>query len=213
MDAGKRKHEEMLRYYFDVVCPYSYLLMPEVEAAEDAGTPVEWVPFELRPAPAELPEPRGEYIRDHWRDHVYPLALAYGIEIHVPVYQPRSTLALTAGLWAQDEGAGRAWRNGVQRAFFVVGDDAGDERTLRRVARECRLSPDDAVAAAWDPALQARLRTIRDDAMAIAVHGVPALAVDDELVFFGAPGPGTVAAALDGWDGDAVELAARLRSV
>jgi predicted DsbA family dithiol-disulfide isomerase len=202
----------MLRYYFDVVCPYSYLLMPEVEAAEDAGTPVEWVPFELRPAPAELPDPRGEYIRDHWRDHVYPLALAYDIEIHVPVYQPRSTLALTAGLWAQDQGAGQAWREGVQGVFFVEGRDVSDESTLRHVARHAGLGADAAVAAAWDPELHLRLRTLREQAMAIGVQGVPSLAVDDKLVFFGAPPPGRVAGALEGWDGDAVELAARLRA-
>jgi hypothetical protein len=26
---------------------------------------IEWLPFELRLAPKELPEPRGTYIRDH----------------------------------------------------------------------------------------------------------------------------------------------------
>jgi hypothetical protein len=59
---------------------------------------VEWLPFELRPAPAALPEPRGEYISDHWRDHVYGLAQSHGVEIHVPLYQPRSTLARTVEL-------------------------------------------------------------------------------------------------------------------
>jgi predicted DsbA family dithiol-disulfide isomerase len=202
----------MLRYHFDVVCPYSYLLMPEVQAAEDAGTPVEWVPFELRPAPDPLPEPRGSYIRDHWRDHVYPLALAYRTEIHVPVHQPRSTLVLTAGLWAQERGAGRAWREAAQRAFFVEGEDVSDERTLRRIARECGLDPAGAVAAAWEPQRQARLRSLREEAAAIGVHGVPSLSVDDRPVFFGAPAPGTVAAALREWDGSATGLATRLRA-
>ena len=55
------------RYYFDVVCPYSYIMGFEVEAAEDDGVlEVEWVPFELRPAPASLPDPRGECVRDYW---------------------------------------------------------------------------------------------------------------------------------------------------
>jgi predicted DsbA family dithiol-disulfide isomerase len=78
-----------LRHYFDLVCPYSYLLAHEGEEAEDEGlVEVEWLPFELRPAPAALPEPRGEYIRDHWRDHVYGLAQNHGVEIHVPPTSP-----------------------------------------------------------------------------------------------------------------------------
>jgi hypothetical protein len=44
------------------VCPYSYLLALVGEEAEDEGlVEVEWLPFKLRPAPAALPEPRGEY--------------------------------------------------------------------------------------------------------------------------------------------------------
>jgi predicted DsbA family dithiol-disulfide isomerase len=199
-----------LRYHFDVVCPYSYLLMPEVEAAEDAGVPVEWVPFELRPAPDPLPEPRGTYIRDHWRDHVYPLALAYKIEIHVPVYQPRSTLVLAAGLWADAQGAGRAWREAAQRAFFIEGRDVGDEQALRRIARRCGLDASGAVAAAWDPSMQARLRSIREEAASIGIHGVPSLSVDDQPVFFGAPPPGVIGATLAGWGGDPADLATRL---
>lgn len=201
----------MLRYHFDVVCPYSYLLMREVEAAQDSGTAVEWVPYELRPAPHPLPDPRGTYIRDHWRDHVCPLALEYGIEIHVPVFQPRSTLVLAAGLWAEGLGAGRAWRDAAQRSFFIEGRDVSDERTLRRIARESGLDASDAVAAAWDPVLHTRLRTLRERAGTGGVHGVPSIAVGDELVFFGAPPPGTVATALAEWDGSASDLRHRLQ--
>lgn len=201
----------MLRYHFDIVCPYSYLLMPEVEAAQDAGTAVEWLPFELRPVPDPLPDPRGTYIRDHWRDHVYPLALEYGTEIHVPVLQPRSTLVLAAGLWAQDQGAGRAWRNAAQRSFFIEGRDVSDERTLRRIARASGLDASYAVAAAWDPVLHTRLHTLRERAETAGVHGVPSLAVDDELVFFGATPLGRVAPALARWDGSAADLRRRLR--
>ena len=45
-----------LRYSFDLVCPYSYILAHEVEEAEDEGlVEVEWLPFELRPAPRRCP--------------------------------------------------------------------------------------------------------------------------------------------------------------
>ena len=202
----------MLTFWFDVVCPYSYLLMSEVEQVEDAGLPVRWAPFELRPAPDPLPAPRGRYIRDHWRDHVYPLALAYGTEIHVPRFQPRSTLALSAAAAAEEQGAGRAWRRETQRAFFVTGDDVSDEPVLRDCAQRAGLDPDRVVAAAWDPERLRGLRAVRAEAAQAGVHGVPSLTVDGQAVFFGAPPPGRVRTALQAWDGtDAGALRHRLQ--
>jgi predicted DsbA family dithiol-disulfide isomerase len=125
-----------LRYYFDLVCPYSYTLGFEVERAEDDGlVKIEWLPFELRPAPKELPEPRGTYIRDHWRGHVYEIAAAHEVVIHVPHYQPRSTLALSLHSFAAEEGRGQAYRNAAHRAFFIEGLDLGNEGVLREVAK------------------------------------------------------------------------------
>src|SRR5215217_752732 len=131
----KEKPAMTLRYYFDVVCPYSYILALEVEQAEEDGlVEIEWLPFELRPAPDPLPDPRGYYIRDHWRDHVYGLAIEHEVEIHVPPYQPRSTLALALHSLAEEQGYGRAYREAAHHAFFVKGLDLGDERVLHEVA-------------------------------------------------------------------------------
>ena len=53
-----------IRFYYDVVCPYSYMETHAIEAAEDAGSvEVEWLPFELRPAPKPLLEVRGDHLR------------------------------------------------------------------------------------------------------------------------------------------------------
>ncbi|MDP9407443.1 MAG: DsbA family protein [Actinomycetota bacterium] len=170
--------------------------MAEVEAAEDAGVALRWSPYELRPAPDALPDPRGRYIRDHWRDHVYPLAVQRGVEIHVPTAQPRSTLTLAAAGFAYEQGAGRAFREAVHAAFFVEGHDVGDERVLRMLARRCGLDGDALVAAAWDPARLTRLRDVRAEAQAAGVYGVPSLTVGGRLAFFGAPPPGVVGDAL-----------------
>ena len=52
-----------IRFYYDVVCPYSYMESHAVEAAEDAGhVQVEWLPFELRPAPRPLLERDGDLL-------------------------------------------------------------------------------------------------------------------------------------------------------
>jgi predicted DsbA family dithiol-disulfide isomerase len=186
-----------LRYFFDVVCPYSYIMGFEVEEAENEGlAEVEWLPFELRPAPAPLPAPRGEYIRGHWRGQVYRLAGEHGVEIHVPRHQPRSTLALTLHAYAVEEGEGRPFRNAVHRAFFVEGLDISDDVVLREAAREAGLDPEAALEAAWDPARLVALRSTRDEALRLGIHGVPTVATADEIFFYGAAAPGRLRAML-----------------
>ncbi len=188
-----------LRYYFDFVCPYSYILDPEVERAEDDGiAEIQWLPFELRSAPKALPEPRGTYIRDHWRDHVYGLAMNHGVEIHVPVYQPRSTLALTLHAFAEEEGRGRAYRAAAHHAFFVAGLNLGDEEVLREVAREAGLDGDAALAAAWNLRWIQALRALREEAHRIGVRGVPTIATEERVLHYGAASPGKVRALLAG---------------
>ncbi len=187
-----------LRYFFDVVCPYSYIMGFEVEEAENEGVAeIEWLPFELRPAPAPLPEPRGEYIRGHWRGQVYRLADEHGVEIHAPRYQPRSTLALTLHAYAVEEGKDRAYRNAAHRAFFVEGLDVGDDPVLREAAREAGLDADAALEAAWDPARLVALRSTREEALRLGIHGVPTVATADEVLFYGAAAPGRLRAVLD----------------
>ena len=96
-----------LRYYFDLVCPYSYILGFEVERAEDDGlAEIEWLPFELRPTPKELPEPRGTYIRGHWRDHVYGLAATHAVEITRPALPTPLDASPGAALVRRGRGAG-----------------------------------------------------------------------------------------------------------
>ncbi|HKH12612.1 MAG TPA: DsbA family protein [Rubrobacter sp.] len=194
-----------MRYFFDVVCPYSYIMGFEVEAAEDEGlAEVDWLPFELRPAPAPLPEPRGEYIRAHWRGQVYRLADEHGVEIHVPRYQPRSTLALALHAFAVGEGRGRPFRHAAHRAFFVEGLDVGEDAVLREAALEAGLDADAAMEAAWDPARLVALRSTREEALRLGVHGVPTVTTSDEVLFYGAAPPGRLRAMLAKQTGPAV---------
>jgi predicted DsbA family dithiol-disulfide isomerase len=165
-----------VRFYFDVVCPYSYLETHLMEAAEDEGTvEVEWLPFELRPAPKALLEPRGDHLRVDWTQNVYRRALALGIEIHLPRYQPRSTLTLCACLWAQEEGRLRDFKHALYEAFFCEGEDIAVDAQLRRAASRVDLDPDAAIAAAYSPERFEQIRTIRGEAEAAGVRGVPTL--------------------------------------
>jgi predicted DsbA family dithiol-disulfide isomerase len=168
-----------VRLYYDVVCPYSYMESRAVEAAEDAGElDVEWLPFELRPAPKPLLEPRGDHLRVDWTRHVYRRALAAGVEIHLPRYQPRSTLPLAACLWADGQGRLRQLKHALYEAFFCEGEDIASDRELARAAGRAGLASDAAVAAAYSPELYMRIAQIRRDAEALGVRGVPTLAAD-----------------------------------
>jgi len=165
-----------IRFYYDVVCPYSYMESHAVEAAEDAGAvAVEWLPFELRPAPRRLLEPRGDHLRVDWTQNVYRRALQLRIEIHLPRYQPRSTLPLAACLWAGEQGRLRDFKHALYEAFFCEGEDIATDREIARAAEQAGLDPDGAVEAAYSPERFERIRQIREEAAANGIRGVPSL--------------------------------------
>ena len=176
-----------VRLYYDLVCPHSYLEAAAAEAAEDAGRlAIEWLPFELRPAPAPLLDPRGDHLRTDWPRRVYRLALERGIEIHLPRFQPRSTLPLAACLWADERGALRPFRRALYEAFFCEGTDISTEPEIARAAMHAGLEPDGAIAAAYSPRYIERLRTIRAEAERSGVRGVPSALTEDGRVHWGA---------------------------
>jgi predicted DsbA family dithiol-disulfide isomerase len=176
-------------FYYDVVCPYSYLESHVMEQAEDGGrVTVRWLPFELRPAPRPLLDPRGDHLRVDWTRIVYRRALGLGVEIHLPRYQPRSTLPLAACLWADEDGNLRPFRRALYEAFFCEGRDIGTESEIARAAERCGMAAEDAIAAAYSPARIARIAEIRADAQAAGVHGVPSVLTDDGRTHWGMGG-------------------------
>ena len=180
---------QKVRFYYDVVCPYSYMESHAVEAAEDSGeVEVEWLPFELRPAPKALLEVRGNHLRVDWTQTVYARAQALGIEIHLPRYQPRSTLPLAACLWAAEQGLLRPFKHALYEAFFCEGEDIATDHEIRRAAERVGLDADGAVAAAYSTERFARIREIRAEAEAAGVGGVPSVLTEDVETHWGMGG-------------------------
>lgn len=178
-----------IRFYYDVVCPYSYLESQWIEQAEDDGRAVvRWLPFELRPAPRPLLDPRGDHLRVDWTQNVYRRALGLGIEIHLPRYQPRSTLILAACLWADESGRLRPFRHALYEAFFCEGRDIGSEAAIARAAQRAELNADDAIAAAYSSLLIGRLSEIRAEAESSGVRGVPSVLTEDGRTHWGMGG-------------------------
>jgi predicted DsbA family dithiol-disulfide isomerase len=176
-------------FYYDVVCPYSYMESHVVETAEDRGdVEVNWLPYELRPAPKALLEVRGDHLRTDWTQHVYRRALERGIEIHLPRYQPRSTLPLCACLWAQEQGRLREFKHALYEAFFCEGEDIATDFEMERAAERAGLDAQEAVRAAYSPELGSRLQGIRREAEAAGVRGVPSVLAEDGRTHWGMGG-------------------------
>jgi predicted DsbA family dithiol-disulfide isomerase len=91
---------------------------------------------------------------------------------------------------AVEQGKGKPFRNAAHRAFFVEGLDISDDAVLREAAREAGLDADAALEAAWDPTGLAALRSAREEALRLGVHGVPTVAAAEEVLFYGAAEPG-----------------------
>lgn len=180
---------ERVRFYYDVVCPYSYLESDVVAAEEEAGRiEVEWLPFELRPAPRPLLEVRGDHLRTDWTQNVYRRALAAGVEIHLPRYQPRSTLPVAACLWAGAQGRLHAFKAALYEAFFCEGEDISSDAQLAIAGERAGLDPAETVREAYSPDRIAELGRIRAEAEAAGVRGVPTLLAEDGRTHWGMGG-------------------------
>jgi predicted DsbA family dithiol-disulfide isomerase len=178
-----------IAFYYDVVCPYSYMESSVVEAAEDRGDlEVDWLPYELRPAPKPLLQVRGDHLRTDWTQTVYRRALERGIEIHLPRYQPRSTLPLAACLWAREQGRLREFKHALYEAFFCEGEDIATDAEIARAAERAELDAQEAVRAAYSPELGSRLHAIRQEAEAAGVRGVPSVLAGDGRSHWGMGG-------------------------
>ena len=180
---------ERIRFYYDVVCPYSYLESNVILATEEAGRiEAEWLPFELRPAPRPLLQVRGDHLRTDWTDNVYRRALAAGVEIHLPRYQPRSTLPVAACLWACEQGLLHAFKAALYEAFFCEGEDISSDAQLAVAGERAGLDPAETVREAYSPARIAELGRIRAEAEAAGVRGVPTLLTEDGRTHWGMGG-------------------------
>lgn len=106
---------------------------------------VEWMPFELRPAPTPTLRSEGAYLQNAWRNSIYPLAKRMGVEIELPKVspQPYTRLAFEGLEFAKDRGKGDEYNSRVMRAFFQESQDIGDPAVLARLAGEIGLPADE----------------------------------------------------------------------
>jgi predicted DsbA family dithiol-disulfide isomerase len=146
---------------------------------------VEWLPYELRPAPVPLPDlagPDGERFRLNWERGVAPLAREFGVEMRFPPTKPRSRLAHEAAEFARQEGAFETLRRAVFEAYFVENLDIGDLDVLLGVGAKVGLDRSRLQAALESGAYTSRVEELEAVAHRLGVSAVPTIIVGGLVV-------------------------------
>jgi len=137
-----------VQVYSDYVCPYCFLAegplneaVAELNGDLEGAVEIEWMPFELRAAPTPTLEPSGDYLKDGWRDSVYPMAESMGVHIVLPKVspQPYTRLAFEGALVARDMGKANEYNHRMFTAFFQDELDIGKADVLADCAADIGL--------------------------------------------------------------------------
>jgi predicted DsbA family dithiol-disulfide isomerase len=127
--------------FADFTCPFSYVTEAALRPlASGAGVAVDYRAFELYPAPAPLPLPRGDEVR---MPALQALAAAAGVALSTPALLPRTRKAHEATRFARLHGREDDMRMALFRAYWRDGRDIGRIDVLMSLAGEAGLVPDD----------------------------------------------------------------------
>ena len=102
---------------------------------------IEWMPFELHPAPTPTRRPESDYLQERWKQSVYPLAERLGVQMKLPSVSPYpyTNLAFQGLEFAKDHGKADEYNDAVFRAFFQQSRDIGSPDVLTEIAKEVGL--------------------------------------------------------------------------
>ena len=171
-------------FYFDLSSPYAYLAAHRVD---DIVPGVLWRPiafgFLLRHS-GRVPWSLGPE-REAGMREVAERAAARGLPpVTWPPGWPRESYSLDplrAAVHAEREGALKAFVLAAYEIAFAGERALAGHDAIADAARAAGLDPAATLAAIEEPEVRDRLRAYTDEAVARGVHGVPTVAVADEL--------------------------------
>lgn len=166
----------------DYVCPFCYLEVPVMkEIARDERITVRWHSFELRPEPAPLLDPNGDYLRRVWQGSIYPMAERAGMVLRLPPVQPRSRKTLQAAEYARAKGHFDEMHEAIFKAFFEEGRNINEINVLLDVGASVGLNPSDLLGSLQTQ--QYANKVIADERLAqrLGIIAVPAMVLHTAL--------------------------------
>lgn len=171
---------QVLRLYSDFICPFCFIAEqgPLARLLEEWKIELDWRGFQLHPQTPVGGLPLDEYFPAEripaMRDHMFRLAEHFGVEgLRFPERLSNTRRVLRLAELARDEGKLEPFRSRAMNAYWREGQDLESTDVLTEIAGAVGL-PDDALHRAdWDPAYDERVASIRDEADAMGISGIP----------------------------------------
>ncbi len=176
-------------FFFDPISPYAWLAARSMDALEDAGVQVRFVPVLFagllkahgKLGPAEVPAKRLYLFRDVMRE-----AARRGLPFAGPPGHPFNPLAALRMCTALgDERERRRLALALMTACWERGEDVSDAAVLARLADEAGFDGHALLERAAAPEVKQALAAATDAAIAGGVFGVPTFRLDGELFWGG----------------------------
>jgi len=175
-----RMSSTVLRLFSDFVCPFCFIAeqatVPRLR--DELAVSVEWCGFELHPRTPKGGMPLSALFPaariPALKENLYRFAAGFGVTgIRHPDHIPNTRRVLAIAELARDRGRLDAFREAGMVAYWREGRDLEDDDDLRAIAAGVGLAADEALAAADDPALLARVDGRQADARRLGVTGIP----------------------------------------
>ena len=189
-----------IQVYADFTCPYCFLAEFALkQATTGKAVRIEWMPFELRPAPAPTLRMDSDFVQKAWRNSVAPLAHQLGVDIRLPTLAefPHSRLAFEGLEFAKDRGKADEYYARVMGAMFQESKDIGDTAVLTHLASEIQLPEIQFREALESGQYSQRVETLLKHAYGeMRITGVPFFVIGGRSLT-GLQTPDTLAAAIE----------------
>ncbi len=151
------------------------------------GVTIDWRSFELRPreAPPLAPEYKEKIMAG--RPRLYAIAKEqYGLDLNQGPWGIDSRPALIGAKYAEAQGLGPAYHDGVLHAYWHEAKNIGETDVLVTIAEAAGLEREAFLAALADPVWEEAVLGDVATAHSYGINGVPALVFQDKYLVSGA---------------------------
>ena len=173
---------DSVRFFFDYVDPASFLVERHLALVEDSlSIAAERIPFEVRPPPTPLADPRAPQWRSFW-EGAEAAALKEGVTLAHPLLVPWTRKAHELALHSREEDRFFAIHRALFEAFMIEGKDLGRVDVLLEIAVRHGLDLSRAKAVLDVDRHAPTVTAEREHAERLGVRGVPTLRAGDQTL-------------------------------